>query len=320
MNTAWVKRLPVVAAVVMGASGGTALAQATSAAVDCSAMHFEIANPTPYSRVNPGNYIIQGLAVDGSAEDGTPGIDMIDFFLGSRDAGGFIVGHATPSSAGGLGPDSFETTITLPSTLGGQELYGYAHSSVTGEVGVVSVPIALGVDLNKAGDLQARTPVAECRVGSVDTGAPNEDMAPPNADAQMAPPEAQAEPSTDAGTPASSSTMYLDVGNPSPGDSVHVGAMIIEGIAFDSTSDSGPGIDHVDIFVDNRDQGGTLVGHGVLGVASVQPDDPNLAGAGWAAQVVIPTRVTGPHSLFFYALSSVTGEEMKVAIPVQIVP
>ena len=114
-------------------------------------------------------------------------------------------------------------------------------------------------------------------------------------------------------------TLYLDVGNPSPGDAVHVGAFTVQGIAFDSASEDGPGIDHVDIFLDDRDAGGTLVGRAELGAAAMQPDVPSLAGAGWIARVVIPTKLTGPHSLFVYALSGVTGEEMTVAIPVQVV-
>jgi hypothetical protein len=54
---------------------------------------------------------------------------------------------------------------------------------------------------------------------------------------------------------------------------------LIQGIAFDCASDRGADIDHVDVFLDNRDTGGLLVGRGTLGAASAQPDDPNLAGA-----------------------------------------
>jgi hypothetical protein len=320
----WVKRLPafgLVLALVSGAVGGTtSFAQAGSVAVDCdSAMHFEIANPVPGSRVNPGSYVVSGVAVDARAEDDSPGIDTIDFFLGSRDAGGVIVGHAAPASVDGLVPNSFQATINLPRTTGSQELFGYAHSSVTGEVGVVSVPIALGVDVNKAGDVLTRTPVAECRVGSVDSGAaPSTDEQAQAALEDMAP-EGQSDGGSDMGVP-DTSRMYLDVGNPSPGDSVHVGAYTLEGIAFDGAADSGPGIDHIDIFVDDRDAGGTLVGHATLGAPSPQPDDPNLAGAGWQAQIVIPNKLIGPHSLFVYALSGATGGEMTVSIPVRVVP
>ena len=317
----WVRRAALVAAFAVGTGSGAAHAQAQTA-VDCDAMHFEIANPTPGSRVSAGNYVVEGVAFDASADDGSPGIDSIDFFVGSRDAGGMVVGHAAPSTDGGpFGPNSFQTTITLPRTPVGQELFGYAHSSVTGEVGVVSVPLAVGVDVSRAGTVPTQAPVAECRVGSVD----NADGAAQAMDDQAqevmpAEPPAPTTSESDSTPSAGPTTMYLDVANPSPHDSIHAGALTIQGIAFDSAADSGPGIDHLDVFLDNRDTGGILVGHGALGGAGAQPDDPNLAGAGWSAQVVIPSKMTGPHLLYFYALSAVTGEEMTVAVPIQIVP
>jgi hypothetical protein len=124
----------VTAALVVGAGAlaGEGAAQVTSVAVGCwDAIYFEIANPTPGSRVEPGSYVIQGVALDARADNGTPGIDAIDFFLGDRDQGGTIVGHAVPSSTGPLGDDSFQTVITVPGSTGPQELFGYAHSSVT---------------------------------------------------------------------------------------------------------------------------------------------------------------------------------------------
>jgi hypothetical protein len=114
------------------------------------------------------------------------------------------------------------------------------------------------------------------------------------------------------------SQMYFDVGNPSAGDSIHVGRFMIEGIAFDRAADEGPGIERIDVFLNDRDTGGTLIGHGVLGAPNPVPDDPALAGSGWTAQVTLTSKMTGPNTLFFYALSGVTGEEMVVTIPVQV--
>jgi hypothetical protein len=257
---------------------------------------------------------VQGVAVDWRAQDGSPGIDSVDFFLGSRDAGGMVVGHAIPASPGPVDTDSFQTVITLPRTPVAQELFGYAHSSVTGEVSVLSVPIAVGVDVGRAGDVQSRTPVTECRTGSVDSGAPADDSVP-----DMAPPPDEQAAPAEAPAPDAASSIYLDVANPGPGNSIHIGAQSFQGLAFDSAADGGVGIDHVDIFLDNRDAGGVLVGHATFGLAGAQPDDPNLTGAGWAANVVIPPRTEGPHTLFFYALSSATGAEMAVGVPVQVV-
>jgi len=117
-----------------------------------------------------------------------------------------------------------------------------------------------------------------------------------------------------------SSQMYLDVGNPAPGDMIHVGGLMVEGIAFDRASEDGPGIDHIDIFLEDRDQAGSLVGHAALGVETPSADEPQLANSGWLAQVMLTRSMTGSHTLFFYALSAVTGEEMVVGIPVEVVP
>lgn len=121
-----------------------------------------------------------------------------------------------------------------------------------------------------------------------------------------------------AGTPTSA--LYLDVGNPSPGDSVHIGRYVIHGIAFDRAAEVSPGIDHIDIFLDDRDSGGVVIGHGMLGAPDPQPDDPDLAGSGWVAQVDLSRRMLGPHTMFFYALSAVTGDELVVGVPVTVVP
>jgi hypothetical protein len=119
---------------------------------------------------------------------------------------------------------------------------------------------------------------------------------------------------------AAGSKMFFDVGNPAAGDSIHVGGYTIEGLAFDRAADQSPGIERIDVFLEDRDSGGTLIGHGVLGSASLVPDDPDLAGSGWTAQVMLTNKMTGPHTLFFYALSGATGEEALVTVPVQVVP
>jgi hypothetical protein len=116
------------------------------------------------------------------------------------------------------------------------------------------------------------------------------------------------------------SKMFFDVGNPASGDSVHVGGLKIEGIAFDGASEDGPGIERIDIFLDDRDSAGTLVGHGMAGAPSPTADDPALANTGWTGEIVLTRRMTGQHTLFFYALSAVTGEEMVVGVPVNVVP
>jgi hypothetical protein len=319
----------LVVGAMLGLGGMAALAETAPAADDCWAIQFEMANPSPGSRVDPGKYVLQGTALDTRAEDGR-GIDRVDFFLGNRDTGGVILGHAVPSDLGPFAATSFETIITLPNQVGGQELFGYAHSAITGQESILSVPIAVGMEPSKAGDLMARPALATCT--------PSVEAAPPPAAMDetllatelpsMAPLAAQAE-TTDDTLPAemgapdelpAPSQMFFDVGNPSAGDSIHVGRYMIEGIAFDRAADQSPGIERIDVFLDDRDAGGTIIGHGMLGAPSPVPDDPALAGSGWTAQVTLTSRMTGPHTLFFYAQSGVTGEELVVAIPVQVMP
>ena len=298
----------------VGVGGMTALAQSD----DCSAIQFEIANPSPGSRVNPGNYVLEGVAVDTRAEQGT-GIDRIDFFLGSRDDGGVIVGHAMPTELGPFEGSSFATTVTLPNQIGAHELFGYAHSAISGQESVISMPIALGLEPSKAGDRVRQPEQTICHAGTPVVEEPQ----PSPGFGEFAMPAAQVEePSADMGAPGEpgpSSQMFLDVGNPSSGDMIHVGKLQIEGIAFDRAAEQSPGIDRIDVFLDDRDAGGTLIGHGLMGAPNPAPDDPDLAGAGWTAQINLTPKMTGGHTLFFYALSAATGEEMVVGVPVLVV-
>jgi len=101
----------------------------------------------------------------------------------------------------------------------------------------------------------------------------------------------------------------MDVGNPSPGDTIHVGGYVIDGTAFDKAAQSGSGIDRLEIFLDSRDSGGMFL-------TDATPGTNNM----WHAIVPLPTNQTGLHTLYFYAHSSVTGQEAVVSIPVTIAP
>jgi mono/diheme cytochrome c family protein len=113
----------------------------------CPGIQLDLANPAPGSRVEVGHYLVEGRATDARATQGS-GIERIDFFLDSQDSGGKFVGTATVGSA--TDPMYFQTILNLPNMTGGHDLVAYAHSSVRGQVGKVSVPVALGVDPNKA--------------------------------------------------------------------------------------------------------------------------------------------------------------------------
>jgi hypothetical protein len=307
---------PVTAAAALGLGTLPALAQTTTApmATDCSAMHFELANPNPGSMIEPGGMVLQGVALDSRAQ-GSTGIDHIDFFLDNRDQGGVNLGTALPSMAPGpFGPDSFETTVTIPNLMGSHDLFAYAYSSVTGAQSVISVPVAVGEDPSKVGAL-GTTATESCMLGGAST-TPATPMTPSTTTSPTTPATPPATTTTttttttaDTAVAPSATTITVDVANPSPGDTIHVGGYVLEGTAFDKAAQSGPGVDRIDIFLDNRDSGGMFLTEAMPGADTM-----------WHATAPLPTNQTGLHTLHFYAHSSVTGQEAVVTIPVTIAP
>src|SRR5690242_5687643 len=97
----------------------------------------------------------------------------------------------------------------------------------------------------------------------------------------------------------------LSVGNPNPGDNINSGAYVITGQAFDPAATSGSGISRVDLFLGERDQGGTFLGSAVPGSSGSDPRAFNI-------EVTIPSG--GSHDVDFaaYATSSVSGTESTV--------
>jgi hypothetical protein len=69
------------------------------------------------------------------------------------------------------------------------------------------------------------------------------------------------------------------------------------------------GIDHVDIFLDSRDDGRKLLAQPGVG-----------AGNMWHATVDLPSNQGGLHTLFFYVHSAVSGQTAVVSVPVEIEP
>ena len=100
-----------------------------------------------------------------------------------------------------------------------------------------------------------------------------------------------------AGSGTCTSAPMLDLANPSAGDLLSPGDYIVSGVARDPASTIGDGIDRVELFVGNRELGGTEVGAAVpqQGV--------------FAVTAKLPSNVIGGTSFFAYAHSSVTGQE-----------
>jgi hypothetical protein len=299
---------PLTAAATLGIGALPAFAQ-TATPADCTAIRFELANPSPGSRIEPGGLVLQGIAIDSRAQQG-PGIDRIDFFLGSRDSGGTNLGMAVPGMVPGpFGPESFQTTISVPNAVGGHDLFAYAHSEVTGQESIIAIPVAVGMDPSKAGEAANPANMMETCTSAMGSTTP---ITTPEMPSTTTTTPATAPVTTVVVTPEmppSSTSVMLDVGNPAPGATIHVGGYVIEGMAFDREANEGTGIDRIDIFLDNRDTGGIMLGGAAFGTDNL-----------WHAMVNLPTNMTGLHTLFFFAHSTATGSETVVTIPVVVAP
>jgi hypothetical protein len=304
-------------AVALGLGSLAAFAQTAPASNPggCSTIDFQLGNPAAGARVETGSSIVQGIARATDAPSGTNGIDRVDFFLGSRDEGGMILGSAAPGmTAGPAGPGSFQATLDFPTDqTGGHDLVAYAHSAITGQQSVISVPIALGEDVNKAFVTPPTEATMMC-IGSPTGMAATTSMTPASTTTTMTTaPSTTMTPSTTGNTTttmnssASASSIVLEVGNPSPGDTILSGAYNMVGRAFDKTATSGSGIDRVDVFLDSRDEGGLF-----LGEASIANN--NL----WSLTVTLPNNNLGLHNLTVYAHSSVSGAQQTQVIPITV--
>jgi hypothetical protein len=142
----------------MTTTTGSMTAPAAPAAAVAVAMSsapvLQVANPSAGDTLLMGDYIISGLAyAPGQSSSQGVGVDRVDFFLGSRDAGGMFLGSAVPGQSAELNatPGSllamggFVTKITVPTQIkGSTTFFAYAHSSLTGQETVVSVPVSVG--------------------------------------------------------------------------------------------------------------------------------------------------------------------------------
>ena len=105
----------------------------------------------------------------------------------------------------------------------------------------------------------------------------------------------------------------VDLGNPSPGDSLPEGKYIVSGTAFTpNTTDGTSGIARIDFFLGNRDAGGPIVGTTVTGTG------PSGGVGSFQSEVTIPDINAQTFTAYAYAANSpgVT----SVTIPVRVGP
>jgi Carboxypeptidase regulatory-like domain len=110
----------------------------------CDLPVVDLFNPMPGDVLQPGSYLISGLALDPMAPQNTSGIDQVAFYLGDRDQGGMSLGTVVPSS--GLRQADFSMEVTLPTGNVGQtsELEAFARSALTGKETELALPVVLG--------------------------------------------------------------------------------------------------------------------------------------------------------------------------------
>jgi hypothetical protein len=289
----------------------------------------QLANPSPGDRLLAGDYVVSGSASQGTGA-ADQGVSRVDLFLGHRESGGIFLGSAVPGQndstfaiGSQLALTGFTITTTLPSSANGaQDFVAYAYSATDGQETSQSVPITIGVQpvaTPQSSSNPATVPLVSTTLRTVCSLQAVIQPAQPVAQASGTP-VAQA-----IGTPAALVTSLqqqppvLSIANPSPGDVLQSGDVIIEGVAYDPASIQGPGVDRVVLFLDDRDQGGMFLGSampGEINDARVAQTGTQLDQVGFAIRVTLPDTMRGGHTLFAYAHSSMTGKDVMVSIPV----
>jgi len=254
----------------------------------------DLANPSPGDTVNTGAYVVQGIVFDPITLNAST-ISRIEFYLGTQDTGGLLLGTAVPES----GTSRFQTTLTFPDVSRDDTFNAIAFSTTSGATTIIQRQIHVGATTPRTGIHP--TPAAVPLSITIKRGCP------------IAAPGPQLVATTT--VPVISITQgkgpVLVVGNPNANDTLSRGPLVVTGVAFDPASTSGSGIDQVEFFLDDRDAGGVSLG------GTTVPGAANAALPRVYNTVVhIPTTANGLHNFVTYARSALTGLETKVSVPV----
>jgi hypothetical protein len=284
-------------------SAGAQSAATTMGGGKCPVL--SVANPGPGDDLLAGGVVISGSAFDPAAPQGA-GISRVDLFLGERDQGGTILGSAVPS-----GPaNAFSVEVQVPSLDRGVDFAAYAISSVTGQQTAVTFPIIVGVP-TRTSSTPTPIPTTVNVTSTCPNGPANTSTAPSTSAVAAAPTLSASAPvgpsTTTSSTTGVSACPVLSVGNPTPGDNIVAGGYHISGQAYDPHATQGSGIQRVDLFLGQRDQGGTILGSAVPG----ENGNPRL----FDLEVQVPKLDRGV-DFAAYAISAVTGQETTVTFPI----
>jgi hypothetical protein len=284
--------------VLVGMSTASLPAAAQPAGVS-SCPVLELANPSPGDVVNTGAYVVQGLAFDPITLSSSD-VSRIEFYLGTQDTGGTLLGTAVPGAPPASGPNTFQTTLKIPDVSRDDTFNAIAFSTLSGATTIIQRQIHVGATTTSSGTVHP-TPSPVPLSITIKRGCP------------VAAPGPQLVATTT--VPVISITQgqgpELVVGNPSAYDTLSRGPLVVSGLAFDRASTNGAGIDHVEFFLGDRDAGGVSLG-GTTVPGQANPALPRV----YNTVVHIPTNANGQHDFVTYARSSLTGLETKVSVPV----
>jgi hypothetical protein len=263
----------IVGLAMLAAFSASGAAAASNTPSECSNVKLILDNPIPGVQVPPGPYVVTGQAMDERASDGT-GISSVQIFLGSREAGGAELGTGswTDTKTG-----TFNSTLGMPSgPLGPSQMQVIATSAIDGKPYEILVPFTLAFPA-----FPANTGGSATSLGPLCSAGQNQ--------------------------PAVAAGPQVKISNPHPGASAVAGPWFVSGTAWDPAASSGSGIDQVQVFLDNRDLGGTWLAN-----ATLSGNGAN----GWEANISLPDNNTGTHALWVYARSDVTGKEVATSVPI----
>jgi len=276
---------------------------------------FSLGNPNPGDNLVEGGLVISGSAFDPAATSGS-GVSRVDLFLGERDTGGTFLGSAVPGTVAGGDARAFSVEVQIPTGINrGVDFAAYAISATSGQETVITVPVFVGVPPAKN---PAMTPTPIPSTETITSTCPRTSTAPIAAGAPIVP--AMATPGTApvtapapaapalGGVAATAACPILSIGNPNPADDLIPGGYFISGAAYDPAATMGPGVSRVDLFLGERDNGGTFLGSAVPGTG------PNGDPRAFNVEVTIPTENRGL-DFAAYAISA-SGRETTVTFPV----
>jgi hypothetical protein len=258
----------------------------------------DLANPSPGDVVNTGAYVVEGITFDPVTLSAS-NVSRIEFYLGTQETGGLLLGTAVPGAPPATGPNRFETTLTFPDVSRDDTFNAIAFSNLSGATTIIQRQIHVGATTPSTGLHPTPSPVPLSI--TIKRGCP---VAVPG-------PQFVATTTVPVITITQGNGPTLQVGNPNAYDTLSHGPLIVTGLAYDPNSTSGSGVDQVEFFLDDRDAGGQSLG-GTTVPGAANPAFPRV----YHTTVHIPTQANGLHNFVTYARSSLNGFETKVSIPV----